>query len=49
MIKERDPTKDPEFRKVVQTFLRTPPKPHKPVKIKARKRRTPEGKKASKV
>ncbi len=24
-----DPTKDPEFQKVVQTFLRTPPTPHK--------------------
>jgi hypothetical protein len=26
-----DPTKDPEFQRVVQTFLRTPPKPHKPI------------------
>lgn len=25
-----DPTKDPAFQKVVQAFLRTPPKPHKP-------------------
>jgi hypothetical protein len=24
-----DPTKDPEFQKVVQGFLRSPPKPHK--------------------
>jgi hypothetical protein len=27
-----DPTKDPKFQQVVQTFLRTPPQPHKPVK-----------------
>jgi hypothetical protein len=26
---QSDPTKDPEFKKVVQGFLRTPPKPHK--------------------
>jgi hypothetical protein len=30
MAKDSDPTKDPEFQKVVQTFLRTPPKPHAP-------------------
>ena len=24
-----DPTKDPQFQKVVQHFLKTPPKPHK--------------------
>jgi hypothetical protein len=24
-----DPTKDPEFQKVVRHFLTTPPKPHK--------------------
>jgi hypothetical protein len=27
-----DPTKDPEFQKVVQTFLHTKPQPHKPKK-----------------
>jgi hypothetical protein len=26
-----DPTKDPEFQKVVQAFLHTKPKPHKPL------------------
>jgi hypothetical protein len=26
-----DPTKDPEFQKVVRHFLTTPPKPHKPI------------------
>jgi hypothetical protein len=26
-----DPTKDPEFQKVVHHFLNTPPMPHKPV------------------
>jgi hypothetical protein len=30
-----DPTKDPEFQKVVQGFLRTRPKPHK---VKPKKR-----------
>jgi len=25
-----DPKKDPEFQKVVQHFLKTPPQPHKP-------------------
>ena len=29
--KTTDPTKDPEFQKVVQAFLRTKPKPHKPL------------------
>jgi hypothetical protein len=33
-----DPTKDPEFQKVVQTFLQTKPKPHKPLG-KRRKRK----------
>jgi hypothetical protein len=32
MSKQPDPTKDPEFQKVVQGFLRTKPKPHKPAK-----------------
>jgi hypothetical protein len=26
-----DPTKDPEFQKVVRAFLQTKPKPHKPL------------------
>jgi hypothetical protein len=29
MAKKPDPTKDPDFQRVVQTFLNTPPKPHK--------------------
>jgi hypothetical protein len=34
-----DPTKDPEFQKVVRHFLTTPHQPHKPAKPKkARKR-----------
>jgi len=28
---ENDPTKDPEFQKVVRHFLTTPPKPHKSI------------------
>jgi hypothetical protein len=28
---DKEPTKAPEFQKGVQTFLRTPPQPHKPV------------------
>jgi hypothetical protein len=31
MAKTSDPTKDPEFQKVVRHFLTTPPKPHKPI------------------
>jgi hypothetical protein len=38
--KAPDPTKDPEFQKVVQTFLHTKPQPHKPKKKKAAKKRT---------
>jgi hypothetical protein len=34
-----DPTKDPEFQKVVRHFLTTPPKPHKPLGKKAKKPR----------
>jgi hypothetical protein len=35
-----DPTKDPEFQKVVRHFLSTPPKPHKSsAKKKVKKRR----------
>jgi hypothetical protein len=26
---ESDPTKEPEFQRVVKAFLQTPPKPHK--------------------
>jgi hypothetical protein len=29
MVKSSDPTKNPEFQKVVQAFLQTPPKSHK--------------------
>jgi hypothetical protein len=32
-----DPTKDPEFQKVVQTFLHTKPQPHQPKKKAAKK------------
>jgi hypothetical protein len=28
--KKPDATKDPDFQRVIQTFLNTPPKPHKP-------------------
>jgi hypothetical protein len=38
-----DPTKDPEFQKVVQTFLRTPPKPHKKAKGGAKRRKLKAG------
>jgi hypothetical protein len=40
-----DPMKEPEFQKVVQTFLHTKPQPHKPKKKKAAKK---SPKKASK-
>jgi hypothetical protein len=35
-----DPTKDPEFQKVVRHFLTTPPKLHKPLGKKAKKARS---------
>jgi hypothetical protein len=35
--KEPDPTKDPEFQKVVQTFLHTKPHVHKPKKKAVKK------------
>jgi hypothetical protein len=34
MAKEPDPTDDPEFRKVVQTFLQTKRQPQRPKKKK---------------
>lgn len=37
-----DPTKNPEFQKVVRHFLTTPPKPHKPL---GEKKKNPKGKK----
>jgi hypothetical protein len=40
-----DPTKEPEFQKVVQTFLHTKPKPHKPLGKRRRgKKRTKSAK-----
>jgi hypothetical protein len=44
MAKEPDPTKDPEFQKVVQGFLRSAPKPHKTKGKKAAKVRKPKAK-----
>jgi hypothetical protein len=38
MGKSDDPTKNPEFQKVVRHFLSTPPRPHKPLGKKAKKR-----------
>jgi hypothetical protein len=35
----KDPTKDPEFQRVVQTFLHTKPQPHKPTAKVTRKRK----------
>jgi hypothetical protein len=41
-----DPTRDPKFRQVVQTFLHTKPQPHKPIGKRARpKRRKRQAKK----
>jgi hypothetical protein len=33
MTNKPDPTKDPEFQKVVRHFVTTPPKPHSEMKI----------------
>lgn len=45
MSKPTDPTKDSEFRAVVQHFLKTPPKPFTP---KAKKKPSPAKAKAKK-
>jgi hypothetical protein len=37
MVNKPDPTKDPEFQKVVRHFVTTPPKPHSAMKIGKRK------------
>jgi hypothetical protein len=39
MAKTSDPTKDPEFQKVVRHFLTTAPQPHKTKKTKAKKKK----------
>jgi hypothetical protein len=36
--KKKDPTKDPEFQKVVSHFLKTPPKRHLPKPAPKRKK-----------
>jgi hypothetical protein len=37
MPNKSDPTKDPEFQKVLQHLLNTPPKPHSEMKLGKRK------------
>jgi hypothetical protein len=44
----KDPTKDPQFQKVVQTFLTTKPQPHKAAG-KAKKKERPRPKDAGKA
>jgi hypothetical protein len=41
-----DPTKDPQFQKVVQAFLHTKPKPHKPLGKRPKRTRKAKSKKA---
>jgi hypothetical protein len=38
-VGKSDPTKDPEFQKVIRHFVTTPPKPHSEMKIGKRKAR----------
>jgi hypothetical protein len=42
MAKNPDPTKDPEFQKVVQTFLHMKPKPHKPLGKRRKRKAKPK-------
>jgi hypothetical protein len=37
MANKPDPTKDPDFQKVVRDFVTTPPKPHSEIKLGKRK------------
>jgi hypothetical protein len=37
MANKPDPTKDPEFQKVIRHFVTTPPKPHSQMKLGKRK------------
>jgi hypothetical protein len=39
LMAKPDPTKDPEFQKVVKHFLTTPPQPHKPLGKRVKKAR----------
>ena len=48
MPKAPDPTKDPEFQRVLGNLLKTPPKPHSEMKVgkaKAKKAKSPGKKK----
>jgi hypothetical protein len=46
--KSSDPTKNPEFQKVVKHFLTTPPQPHKPLGEKPKKSGKPLSQQKSK-
>jgi hypothetical protein len=44
----KDPTKDPEFKRVLGNLLKAPPKPHADMKVGkriAKKKASPKGKK----
>jgi hypothetical protein len=46
-----DPTKDPEFKRVLGNLLSAPPKPHSEMKLgksKQKKKKSPDSKKISK-
>jgi hypothetical protein len=42
-----DPTKDPEFQRVLKNLLNTPPKPHSEMKLGKSKKKTAKGRKPS--
>jgi hypothetical protein len=44
-----DPTKDPEFQKVVRHILSTPPKPHSEMKLGKRKAKASQPKKRGRL
>jgi hypothetical protein len=43
MTNKSDPTKDPEFQRVLGNLLKAPPKPHSEMKIGKRRKKKKDG------